>query len=138
MILIMADVKIIDENIYIEKGKIFQTNKSYHGMLTMRSVKALIIFLLAISFPLSSGAWDFSRHNIPLEDITSGGPPKDGIPALMNPKYVKAKEAGFMHDDENILGVNLNGIARAYPTRILSWHESVNDTFGNIPALVSW
>jgi hypothetical protein len=68
----------------------------------------------------------------------SGGPPRDGIPALINPKYVTAKDAHFMKEEEQVLGVYLNGVARAFPTRILSWHELVNDRFGNIPVLVSW
>jgi hypothetical protein len=80
----------------------------------------------------------FSKHAIPLDDIVSGGPPKDGIPALMSPRYVVAKNADFMRDDEQILGVYLNSIARAYPTRILSWHELVNDRFKDLPVLISW
>jgi hypothetical protein len=68
----------------------------------------------------------------------SGGPPKDGIPALFSPKYVKAMNADFMRNEEGVLGVYRNGIARAYPTRILSHHELVNDRFGDDPLLVSW
>lgn len=83
-------------------------------------------------------SWDYSRHIIPLEDIMSGGPPKDGIPALTNPDYVPSDNADFMRDNEQVLGVYLNGTARAYPTRILSWHELVNDFFGDLPVLVSW
>jgi hypothetical protein len=87
---------------------------------------------------LAWGSWDFSNHIVPLEDIRSGGPPKDGIPALTSPQYVKAQDADYMRDDEQVLGVYLNGVARAYPTRILSWHELVNDSFGGEPVLVSW
>jgi hypothetical protein len=57
---------------------------------------------------------------------------------LINPEYVAAAEAGFMRPDEQVLGAYLHGEARAYPTRILSWHEVVNDTFGSHPVLVSW
>ncbi len=53
-------------------------------------------------------------------------------------RHVGSGEAAFMREDEQILGVYLNGIARAYPTRILSWHELVNDRFGDLPVLVSW
>jgi hypothetical protein len=51
---------------------------------------------------------------------------------------VTAAKSDFMRDDEQVLGVFLNGVARAYPIRILSWHELVNDRFGNLPVLVSW
>ncbi len=96
----------------------------------------VVIFLL---MPMAAFAqWDFSKHSIPLDEIVSGGPPRDGIPALTNPDYVSAAKADYMRPDEQILGVFLNGVARAYPTRVLSWHEVVNDEFGDEPVLVSW
>jgi hypothetical protein len=108
-------------------------------MLIMSSMlRALILLIAVLSLPVTAFGWDFSKHIVPIDDIVSGGPPKDGIPALINPNYVPADDAGFMRPDENVIGVSLNGVARAYPTRILSWHESVNDTFGKQPVLVSW
>jgi hypothetical protein len=101
-------------------------------------IKTFFVLTALVFMPLQALGWDFSKHNIPLDDIMSGGPPKDGIPALINPKYVRADDAGFMKPDENVIGVNINGVARAYPVRILSWHESVNDRFGKQPVLVSW
>jgi hypothetical protein len=60
----------------------------------------------------------------------SGGPPKDGIPAILEPKFVSAKEAdNFLSEDDIILGMSIKGIARAYPIKILNWHEIVNDKF---------
>jgi len=100
-------------------------------------ISALLLILML--FPLAAVAeWDFSKHSIPLDEIKGGGPPRDGIPALTNPKYVPAAKADFMREEEQVLGVNLGGVARAYPTRILSWHELVNDRFGELPVLVSW
>jgi hypothetical protein len=101
-------------------------------------MRHLITVMVMLLIPVSAWGWDFSKHSIPVEQIMSGGPPRDGIPALTNPKYVPADEAGFMKDDERVLGVALNGVARAYPTRILSHHELVNDRFGDLPVLVSW
>ncbi len=108
------------------------------GQFAVKNAFILTFFILIIFTPLSALGWDFSKHSIPLDDIVSGGPPKDGIPALFNPKYVKARDAHFMQEDEQVLGVYLNGTARAFPTRILSWHELVNDQFANLPVLVSW
>ncbi|MCK5287234.1 MAG: DUF3179 domain-containing protein [Thermodesulfovibrionia bacterium] len=102
------------------------------------SIRILTFFVLVFFLPLSALSWDFSRHSIPLDDIVSGGPPRDGIPALITPKFVQAKNADFVNEDEQVLGVYLNGIARAFPTRILSWHELVNDRYGDLPVLVSW
>ncbi len=82
--------------------------------------------------------WDYSRRSIDIDQIQSGGPPRDGIPALFEPKTLPAKWVDFLDDNDQVLGVVHNGIARAYPTRILSWHELVNDDFGGDPLLVSW
>ena len=101
--------------------------------------KIIAIAVICLLLPLAALAqWDFSKHAIPLDEIVSGGPPRDGIPALTNPDYVAVEKADYMRPDEQILGVFLNGVARAYPTRILSWHEVVNDEFGDEPVLVSW
>jgi len=82
--------------------------------------------------------WDLNDNLVPVAEILSGGPPKDGIPALILPAYVPADDATSLIDEEPVLGVVYNGIARAYPLRILSWHELVNDDFGEDPLLVSW
>ena len=98
-------------------------------------VSAGVAVLLAAS---PAFGWDFTKSNIPTDEITGGGPPRDGIPALFNPKYMKAGDAVFMRDDEQVIGLEIGGEARAYPLRILSWHELVNDTVGGTPLLVSW
>lgn len=83
--------------------------------------------------------FDVTKHSVPIEEIRGGGPPKDGIPALDNPKFVSAKEADkFLSRQDRILGVALNGAAKAYPLKILNWHEIVNDTVGGRPVLVTW
>lgn len=107
--------------------------------LRITTLSALLVSLcLVLVWKTKAADWDFTKHTIPLDEIESGGPPKDGIPALTNPKYVSAGQAEFMRHNEQVLGIVLNGVARAYPTRILSWHELVNDRFGGLPVLVSW
>jgi hypothetical protein len=97
---------------------------------------ALIATLALPATALSD--WDYSRRSIDIDQIQSGGPPKDGIPALFEPKTLPARRVDFLNDNDQVLGVVHNGIARAYPTRILSWHELVNDDFAGDPLLVSW
>lgn len=82
--------------------------------------------------------FDFSKHSIPLNEIRSGGPGKDGIPSLTNPKFISAPEADFLKESDRVLGVEKGSIAKAYPVRILSWHEAVNDTIGDMEILVTW
>ncbi len=80
-----------------------------------------------------------TRHNIPLDQIRGGGPPKDGIPSLNNPQFVSAQQGDkFLMSWDRILGVEYNGVAKAYPIKILNWHEVVNDRIGNKAIAVSW
>ena len=86
-----------------------------------------------------SKPFDVTRHLIPLRDIQGGGPPRDGIPALDSPKFVTAAEADrVLRDSDVVLGVEFQGVAKAYPIRILNHHEIVNDEVGRQPALVTW
>ena len=98
----------------------------------------MLTFILVILLCTPAMAWDFDKHAIPTDEIMSGGPPKDGIPALMEPDYLSADKAFFLKGDDQVIGVVVNGVARAYPLRIMSWHELVNDRFGGVPVLVSW
>ncbi len=98
----------------------------------------LRIVLAAGALVLLSG-FDTSRHSIPVDEIFAGGPPKDGIPALSQPKFVAVKQAdNFMKDEDRVLGVARNGRAKAYPIKILNWHEIVNDTIGKQAVVVTF
>ena len=88
-----------------------------------------------------AGEWpntDFSRHSVDLAEIMSGGPPKDGIPSIDDPKFVPVSEVADLADTEPVIGVTVNGEARAYPLGILTRHEIVNDTIGGVPVTVTY
>jgi len=74
-----------------------------------------------------NNGFDLTNSLIDREAIHHGGPPKDGIPAIDHPKFLKAAEVEFLNPDDRILGLNLNGVAKAYPIKILNYHEIVND-----------
>ena len=78
------------------------------------------------------------RHDIRLEEITWGGVVKDGIPALTNPKQVAAGDAQYLGNDDLVFGVSINGDARAYPLRIMDWHEMFNDVVGGVPVSLAY
>ncbi len=78
------------------------------------------------------------EHEIRLEEIAWGGVVKDGIPALTNPKHITPGEAKFMTPEELVFGVEINGDARAYPLRILDWHEMFNDVVGGQPVSLAY
>ncbi len=88
------------------------------------------------------GEWprtDFSKRTVALEEIESGGPPKDGIPAIDRPRFVTPAEAGgWLDPREPVIVFELNEEARAYPLQILMFHEIVNDTVGGLPVTVTF
>lgn len=82
---------------------------------------------------------DFSKHAVELDSIMSGGVPKDGIPSIDDPSFKPAKaRTDWLAPTEPVIGLEINGDARAYPLRILTWHEIVNDTVGGKPVAVTY
>jgi Protein of unknown function (DUF3179) len=69
---------------------------------------------------------------IRLDEIRWGGVRRDGIPPLKNPKMIPAKEVTWLGDDNIVFGVAINGDVRAYPKRILAWHEMFKDRIGGL------
>lgn len=81
---------------------------------------------------------DFSQVSVPLQEILPGGPGKDGIPSIDNPVFLPVGEVENLDDDEAVIGLTINGDARAYPLRILMWHEIVNDQVGGVPVTITY
>jgi hypothetical protein len=75
---------------------------------------------------------------VPLKEILSGGPPRDGIPPIDLPKFKPAPEIKELAAREPVIVYPLDGNARAYPLRILTWHEIVNDTVAGVPVAVTY
>lgn len=94
----------------------------------------------------AEGAWDkawprtdFSRRTVEPGEITSGGPPKDGIPAIDRPRFVTPAEAKeWLGAQEPVIVLEGQGAGRAYPLQILIWHEIVNDEFEGLPVAVTF
>ena len=81
---------------------------------------------------------DFSKHAVPFTDILSGGPPKDGIPSIDNPKFIKASDDTALGDKEPVIRVESGGTVRAYPLRVMMWHEIVNDVVAGTPLTITY
>jgi len=82
---------------------------------------------------------DGVKHSVPLEEILSGGPPKDGIPSIDNPKFVSASEADkWLTDEEPGIAFSQGDTHRFYPYQIIVWHEIVNDTIEGQRVLVTY
>ena len=81
---------------------------------------------------------DFTKRSIALKEIMSGGPSKDGIPPIDNPVFKPIADIKTITDREPVVGFSINGDARAYPLRVLTWHEIVNDKVGGKPVTVTY
>jgi len=83
-------------------------------------------------------AFDLKGVTVPVGEIRSGGPPKDGIPALTGPKLIAGTDAAYLRPEDRVIGVVVESEARAYPLRILDYHEIVNDRVGKLPFAVTY
>lgn len=82
---------------------------------------------------------DGVKHSIPLDEILAGGPSKDGIPSIDNPKFLSVQEGDkFLANEESGTGLCVGNDCRFYPYLVLVWHEIVNDTVGDEPMLVTY
>lgn len=101
---------------------------------------------LSLLFPLTQpgasartlNGFDLSEALIPPGKIFRGGPPRDGIPAIMLPRFEPAAKVRWLKDSDLVAGVVHGGESKAYPLRILVWHEAVNDTVAGTPILMSY
>jgi hypothetical protein len=79
------------------------------------------------------------KYIVPPEKIIGGGPPKDGIPSIDNPKFVSLSEADkWIADNELVLAIKYKGEKRVYPLQIMVWHEIVNDRIAGDPILITY
>lgn len=93
----------------------------------------------ALQIGIGTKPFDVTRHSVELSEIVQGGPPRDGIPALVDPRFVSAAEARrFMSDDDEVLGLVEGRMAKAYPLKILNHHEVVNDRLEEKPIAVTY
>lgn len=116
-----------------------QGKRIMKGMGAYLFLLALVFLMLTPSRVMAgTGDFDLSQHNIPLKDILSGGPPKDGIPAILKPEFLTAHEATYLKENDRILGMVEGTTAKAYPVNILNWHEIVNDRINGKPVVVTF
>ncbi len=81
---------------------------------------------------------DRDKMEIRLEEIAWGGVRFDGIPSLDGPAMIAAAEADYLLDEDLVFGVAINGDVRAYPLRIMGWHEMFNDVVGGVPVALAY
>ena len=126
----------------LDFGRRFNSKASVVVMLV--AIVTIIVALQSNGFAQSryASAWpdtDFSKTSIDLDEIRSGGPPKDGIPAIDNPDFLAASDSlDWIELNEPVIALEINDKARAYPIQILMFHEIVNDELGGVPVSVTF
>ena len=90
---------------------------------------------------INTGVWEtnFSKRNVPYNEIFSGGVPRDGIPPIDDPRFVSVEDADeWLEEKEPVIALEIEGEAKAYPLQILTWHEIANDTLAGVPVSVTF
>jgi len=88
--------------------------------------------------PFNYNGFKIDNPSIPKSEIRHGGPGRDGIPSIDNPKFLSASNASYLKDNDRILGVSINGVSKGYPIRIMDYHEIVNDQFNGKPVVITY
>ncbi|MCF7979938.1 MAG: DUF3179 domain-containing protein [Chromatiaceae bacterium] len=108
--------------------------------LVVVGLVALSANLLLDAAPTAQQLNGFAVHNslVPVAEIHAGGPDRDGIPAIDQPRFVEAEAVDFLARDDEVLGLVHQGEARAYPIKIMDWHEIVNDRIEGEPIAITY
>lgn len=120
------------------------TTRDFRSTFSAKPTVSLLILtllaatLLAAKAPAATNGFDLGNALVPVDEIHAGGPARDGIPSIDEPKLVAAREADFLRGGDDVLGIVLGGVARAYPIRIMNWHEIVNDDIGGTRIAVTY
>ncbi len=105
------------------------------GLVTLAAAHA---FANAERWKREGWKTDFDQKSIALNEILSGGIGRDVIPPIDRPKFKPVDEITHLADTEPVIGLEIDGEARAYPLQMMTWHEIVNDTFGTKPVAVTY
>jgi hypothetical protein len=95
-----------------------------YGLMLLAGI---FLAMTAVHSAMPLNGFDIEGSLIPEDEIHHGGPQRDGIPALSNPEFITAAEAAWLKPDDRVIGIEIDSERRAYPIRILNYHEIVND-----------
>ena len=117
---------------------LFPRNAAVCAVVTFAMALQGVAMADPIRWSLEGWKTDFERHSIDLARVLSGGPPRDGSPSIDDPVFEPAQGHDTLEPADPVVGLTIDGDARAYPLRILTWHEIVNDVVGGLPVAVTY
>jgi hypothetical protein len=112
--------------------------KTQYLIVLIALIGMVMVFMGSRGWTANGIGFDLSHCLVDKNELRSGGPPKDGIPALTDPQTVAAGRARFLRPEDRVVGVSLGDESRAYPLAVLTWHEAINDTLGGEPIVVTY
>lgn len=98
----------------------------------------ICVALFVCTGAVAQDEFDLSNSLVPRNELLPGGPPRDGIPAIDHPRFIKPADVNFLRDEDRVLSIKIDNEVRGYPLRILSWHEIVNDQIGDHAIAVTY
>lgn len=108
-------------------------------VITLLNTFVIMLALIpALQATPEKNGFDLKDSLIPSHKVLHGGPSKDGIPSIDQPKFIAADQATFLNDNDRVIGIEINNHYRAYPIKILNWHEIVNDQIDDQPFVVTY
>jgi hypothetical protein len=129
----LASRKIYDLNM----SKAHASNHLRRTSSAIRFARTAASVMLFAFYPLLT-AFDLSRHNVPPDRIISTGDAMAGIDAIVQPAFVAAGKAAFLAPDDRVVGLTINGKIRAYPLKILTWHQVVDDSIAGEAVVITY
>jgi hypothetical protein len=108
------------------------------AVLLMLFAGGTLVFANPDRWRAEGWATDFSQTTISFSEILSGGPPRDGIPSIDEPRFLPAKAIEAIGANEPVIRLEVGDEVRAYPLQILMWHEIANDVISDVPVAVTY
>ncbi|MEM6712084.1 MAG: DUF3179 domain-containing protein [Pseudomonadota bacterium] len=119
--------------------------RSFIAVLTLLAALSAMMLLLASHASADPSKWqaegwetDFSRTVIDLADVQEGGPARDGIPPINGPSFIGVSDVEHLSPLDPVMSFTRNGETRAYPLRVMTFHQIVNDVVGGAPVAVTY
>lgn len=102
------------------------------------SCVVLLSMAAGACYSQTKNGFDLNDSSVDPDQVEHGGPGRDGIPSIDEPTFETAEEASWLRDGDRVIGVSYRNVVKAYPIRILNWHEIVNDTFNGWRVLITY
>ena len=121
-----------------EKIKMKNSQMKLYFLFVPGIILFLSVFSVKAQSTIEKNGFDLSNSSVSPDKIIDKGPSRESIPSIDDPGFLKPSKVDFLQPSDRVLGVTYNYISKAYPIKILNWHEVVNDYFGDKPVIITY